>query len=127
LVHHAKRHFAQSAQEEVWVACLNPQGHLLATFCLDKGEGHVAEFSARKLLQAVLSVNTQTVLLMHNHLAMDSRPSPPDIATTKTVKDILDLLGIVLLDHLIVDEAGRANLIWGRFDLNNGEWKGDVK
>jgi DNA repair protein RadC len=46
-------------------------------------------------------------LLAHNHPSGDPEPSAEDIALTRRLTSAGQLLGIEVLDHLILGEAGR--------------------
>jgi DNA repair protein RadC len=42
------------------------------------------------------------VIVAHNHPSGDPTPSPEDIATTRRLQEVGELLDIPLLDHLII-------------------------
>lgn len=55
---------------------------------------------------AILS-GSAGLLLAHNHPSGDPEPSMEDIALTRRLAAAGSLLGIEILDHLILGEAGR--------------------
>ncbi|MDT8444359.1 MAG: JAB domain-containing protein [Desulfuromonadales bacterium] len=60
----------------------------------------------REVYKAALLSSAAAVIFIHNHPSGDTAPSREDIEITKRLKDAGELLGIRVLDHLIVGEAG---------------------
>ena len=58
--------------------------------------------SARMVLETALNYNAHSVLLCHNHPGGTCAPSPEDIASTLQLQRLLNGVGILLLDHIIV-------------------------
>lgn len=50
--------------------------------------------------------NAAAAILVHNHPSGDCTPSAEDVAITKRLRDVGELLGIAILDHIILGEAG---------------------
>ena len=67
-------------------------------------EGSLSEVSAypRMVLETALNYNAHSVLLCHNHPGGTCAPSPEDIASTLQLQRLLNGVGILLLDHIIV-------------------------
>ena len=53
-------------------------------------------------METALNYNAHSVLLSHNHPGGTCAPSPEDIASTKTLQRLLNGVGILVLDHIIV-------------------------
>ena len=47
------------------------------------------------------------IVLAHNHPSGDPTPSRDDVALTKRLVEAGELLGIPVLDHVIIGDAGR--------------------
>jgi DNA repair protein RadC len=58
----------------------------------------------REVLTAVLNPEWRAaaVILLHNHPSGDSAPSPEDIDITCRLKEIFDIMGIRLNDHIVL-------------------------
>ena len=67
-------------------------------------EGSLSEVSAypRIVMEAALSHNAHSVLLCHNHPGGTCAPSPEDITSTHQLQQLLNGVGILVLDHIIV-------------------------
>lgn len=58
----------------------------------------------REVFKPLVLMNTSAVILAHNHPSGDATPSPEDRALTRRLKEGGELLGIVVLDHLVLGE-----------------------
>lgn len=58
--------------------------------------------SPREIFKASILSNAASIVLLHNHPSGDISPSENDMLVTKRIKEIADLIGIPLLDHIIV-------------------------
>jgi len=66
--------------------------------------------TARELFKSALLANAHSVILCHNHPSGDLTPSDDDIALTRRISDVGDIMGIAVLDHLIVGRDGFKSL-----------------
>jgi len=66
--------------------------------------------TARELFKSALLANAHSVVLCHNHPSGDLTPSDDDIALTRRISDVGDIMGIAVLDHLIVGRDGFKSL-----------------
>ena len=68
----------------------------------------------REVAHGALNRGATAVLLVHNHPSGNPAPSEADIRMTKSLKEALEPLGVVVLDHLIVTaEAIPPSALWG--------------
>ena len=67
-------------------------------------EGSISEVSAypRMVMETALNYNAHSVLLTHNHPGGTCAPSPEDISSTIKLQKLLNGVGIIVLDHVIV-------------------------
>jgi DNA repair protein RadC len=61
----------------------------------------------REVFKPAILAGSAALLLAHNHPSGDPEPSAEDIALTRRLTSAGQLLGIEILDHLILGEAGR--------------------
>ena len=66
--------------------------------------GSLSEVSAypRLVMETALNYNAHSVLLSHNHPGGTCAPSPEDISSTIQLQRLLNGVGILVLDHIIV-------------------------
>ena len=66
----------------------------------------LARPSAREVFKPAILAGSAAILA-HSHPSGDPEPSAEDIALTRRLAAAGQLLGIELLDHVIIGEAGR--------------------
>lgn len=88
--------------ERFYVICLNAQCQILGRRCISQGS--LSEVSAypRIAMETALNYNAHSVLLCHNHPGGTCAPSAEDIASTIQLQRLLNGVGILVLDHIIV-------------------------
>ncbi|MBR2855217.1 MAG: DNA repair protein RadC [Clostridia bacterium] len=88
--------------ERFYVVSLNAQCKVLGRRKIS--EGSLSEVSAypRMVMETALNYNAHSVLLCHNHPGGTCAPSPEDITSTIQLQQLLNGVGILLLDHIIV-------------------------
>ena len=88
--------------ERFYVVSLNAQCKVLGRRKIS--EGSLSEVSAypRMVMETALNYNAHSVLLCHNHPGGTCAPSPEDITSTIQLQQLLNGVGILVLDHIIV-------------------------
>ena len=76
--------------------------HTVSVGCLTSSLVH-----PREVLKPAILSGSAAFLAAHNHPSGDPEPSAEDIALTRRLAAAGQLLGIELLDHVILGEAGR--------------------
>jgi len=88
--------------ERFYVISLNAKCNVLGRRKIS--EGSLSEVSAypRMVMETALNYNAHSVLLCHNHPGGTCAPSPEDISSTIQLQQLLNGVGILVLDHIIV-------------------------
>ena len=88
--------------EGFYVIALNAKCNILGARMIS--EGSLSEVSAypRLVMETALNYNAHSVLLSHNHPGGTCAPSPEDISSTLQLQRLLNGVGILVLDHIIV-------------------------
>jgi DNA repair protein RadC len=76
--------------------------HTVSVGCLTSSLVH-----AREVFKPAILSGSAALLLGHNHPSGDPEPSAEDLALTRRLAAAGTLLGIEVLDHLVIGEAGR--------------------
>jgi DNA repair protein RadC len=96
-------------QREVFVVLLLDARHRLIEFNeLFAGTIDAASIYPRELAKLALQKNAAAVIVAHNHPSGNAEPSTADIEITKTLKGVLEVLDIKLLDHFVI---GRGEVV----------------
>ena len=80
-----------------------------------------AAVSPRIVVEKALRYKATGVLLCHNHPGGSANPSHADTVLTNQLKNMLEPLGVMVLDHIIIGE----NQYFSNFE--NNMLKGDKK
>ena len=88
--------------ERFYVVALNARCKVLGSRKIS--EGSLSEVSAypRMVMETALTFNAHSILLCHNHPGGTCAPSPEDISSTLQLQRLLNGVGILTLDHIIV-------------------------
>jgi len=103
-------YFIGQTEEVVRLACLDAGGKVISNQILHRGSVNAAEVNIRKIVNLALRNNAVGVILAHNHPAGVALPSDEDVATTKSIRDALIPMGILLMDHIIVADQDYVSM-----------------
>ncbi len=87
--------------EQFVVVCIDSAGNVIKIHDITNQELDMVHVSVREIISIVTSVKTAQVVLAHNHLNEDPKPSLSDMQFTRRLWLTFDNLGIKFLDHLI--------------------------
>jgi DNA repair protein RadC len=88
--------------EQFRVLFLDNRNRLLADEILGRGTVNHAPVYPREIVRRSLELHATGVILCHNHPSGDPTPSRDDIAMTAEIRRAVEVLRIVVHDHLIV-------------------------
>ena len=96
-------------QSEVFACLFLDSGHRILAFkVMFRGSINKATVHPREVIKEALQLNAAAVIFAHNHPSGDSTPSDQDIELTHTLKDILKVIDVRVLDHLVIGEEVTA-------------------
>lgn len=92
-------------QEHLVALYLNTQNQIIHQQTIFIGSATRSIAEPREILHYAIKHMATSLILVHNHPSGAVVPSRNDDQVTKLVKEACDLMGIVLLDHLIVSHS----------------------
>ena len=92
-------------QEHLLALYLNTQNQIIHQQTIFIGSATRSIAEPREILHYALKHMATSVILVHNHPSGAVMPSRNDDHVTKLVKEACELMGLVLLDHLIVSHS----------------------
>lgn len=92
--------------ERVHVLYLNFANKVIKDCCVSKGGISSAPADVRVILKEALELGATSIILCHNHPSGNLSPSQADLTFTQKVIRAASLLDILVLDHIIVSQAG---------------------
>ncbi len=104
----AKKHFAallNGRRNEIFVVLYLNANNRLIDEDIRPGSIDRAPIYPREILRRIALLDASAVLMAHNHPSGDPSPSAEDIRLTRKLEEILDLVDVVLLDHMIFGEG----------------------
>ncbi len=97
---------------EVFAALFLDTRHRLIEFReLFFGAVNSTHVHAREVLRTAMSLNASALVFCHNHPSGDVRPSDADIEITRSLKRLLDLVDVRVLDHIVVTDSDSASMM----------------
>ena len=99
------QHYAMQQAEHFVCVSLNGSREVLSIHVLSKGGGNMAVIRPREIFCEPIKERASAIVLCHNHPSGDCLPSDADIETTSELDRASELLGIVLLDHIIITKT----------------------
>ncbi|MCI8949463.1 MAG: DNA repair protein RadC [Lachnospiraceae bacterium] len=97
-------------QEQVRVLFFDTKQHLLQDTVLSKGTVNASAISPREIFIEALRCGAVALILVHNHPSGDPTPSRNDELLTRRVLESGQVLGILLLDHIIIGDTTYISL-----------------
>ena len=96
--------------EQLRVCCLDDNLNIISCTVVQEGGVNAIPLNVRKIVEATYRSNCAMIILSHNHPNGLALPSGEDIKATRQLHNILDRVGIKLLDHVIVGKTGAISM-----------------
>jgi DNA repair protein RadC len=93
-------------QEVFVVLALDVRNVVLEEIEVARGCLTGVEVHPREVFRPLIRCAAASAIVAHNHPSGDPRPSPEDVALTARLRNVGELVGIPLLDHVIVTAGG---------------------
>ena len=97
-------------REEVWALLLDVKYRIIGVHVVSVGHLCGAPVHPRELFKEAVRRSAFAVIVVHNHPSGDATPSAEDIALTRRLREAGELLGIMLLDHIILGDSAFTSL-----------------
>lgn len=89
---------------------LDTRSKVLGLHVVSIGSLNASLVHPRECFKPAILANASAVLLAHNHPSGEPEPSQEDLALTQRLKQVGDLLGIPVLDHLVIGDGTFVSL-----------------
>ena len=89
-------------KEHFWVIGMNNKNVIQYIELVSLGNLTSSIVSPREVFRFAISKAVASIILCHNHPAGDALPSKEDASVTKRLLECGDILGIMVLDHIIL-------------------------
>lgn len=106
--------------ESLYVLSMTKRQQLLHADKVSGGFENI-QTTYRSVVELALRHKAEAVIIAHNHPSNFVEPSLDDLRSTRILKDLLQSLGIVLSDHIVV-ASDRAYSMLLKMDLNEDDY-----
>lgn len=110
VIEYCRATMAFSAREQFRVLFLDKRNHLIADEIQGRGTVDHTPVYPREVARRSLELGATAIILAHNHPSGDPTPSASDVRMTREIVSVLDPLGIIVHDHVILGREGHTSL-----------------
>jgi DNA repair protein RadC len=96
---------SRETKEHFWAVHLDSKNRMLCLDQVSTGSLNASIVHPREVFKSCLLSSAAALLLVHNHPSGDPTPSNEDREITMRLKEVSDLLGIRLLDHVVIGDG----------------------
>lgn len=100
------RHFSDSLGNEkrelFYVVLLNNKNRKIREVKISEGSLTASLVHPREVYNPVIRESAAAVIFVHNHPSGDPAPSQEDFEITRRLKEVGDLMGVRVLDHVVI-------------------------
>ena len=97
-----KYDFIGIKQEHLIIILLDSSNNIIKYKTLFIGTLNASIVHPREVFKEDITNSAAKIILLHNHPSGDSTPSKKDLEFTNSIKELSNVLGIPLIDHIIV-------------------------
>ena len=97
-------------RERVTAVFFDSAGNLLKEALISEGTVNRSLLSPREVFVEALACGAVYFVVLHNHPSGDPEPSPDDLAITRDLYILGNMLGIPLMDHIIIGNKEYVSL-----------------
>lgn len=97
-------------REIVKLLILDSKNVLLRITNIALGGGNFAAIEPKIILREPVQMGAQKIILVHNHPSGDPTPSKEDDRITDRIHESADIMGIILVDHVIIGNNKYASV-----------------
>lgn len=87
------------------VACMSRTGEVVKVFELEGIDDKSVSINKKRFIDQINTGDVATIIMFHTHPKGEVVPSKEDIMATREIYEICHVLGIILFDHIILNES----------------------
>ena len=99
---HFRENLGREKREFFYVVLLNNKNRKMREVKVSEGSLTASLVHPREVFNPVIRESAAGVIFVHNHPSGDPAPSPEDIDITKRLKEVGDVMGVRVLDHVVI-------------------------
>ena len=83
---------------------LDGKNAVIQEIVISNGSFNASVASPREIFYNALKHRAVSILLLHNHPSGDPSPSREDMLLTKRIREVGQMIGIELVDHIVIGD-----------------------
>jgi DNA repair protein RadC len=99
---HFREQLAPQKREIFYVVLLDNKNRKIREVKISEGSLTASLVHPREVYNPVIRESAAAVIFVHNHPSGDPSPSPEDIEITRRLKEVGEVMGVRVLDHVVV-------------------------
>ena len=99
---HFREPLSREKRELFYVVMLNNKNRKIREVKISEGSLTASIVHPREVYNPVIRESAAAVIFVHNHPSGDPAPSPEDVDITRRLKEVGDVMGIRVLDHVVI-------------------------
>lgn len=111
-IQYLKPKFLGRRNEMVYLLCLDAKCKELTCKLISEGNVNNTSVSLRKIAEVALGSGATFAVLSHNHPDGVAMASIEDVQTTTQIKEILEKVGVILLDHIVIADRESYSIMY---------------
>jgi DNA repair protein RadC len=100
--HHFRDNLGAEKRELFYVVLLNNKNRKIREVKISEGSLTASLVHPREVYNPVIRDSAAAVIFVHNHPSGDPAPSPEDIDITRRLKEVGEVMGVRVLDHVVI-------------------------
>ena len=115
--HHYQEQLGNLKKEEFHVLLLDAKNRKLKDVRVSEGSLTSSLVHPREVFAPVVRESAAAVILIHNHPSGDPAPSQEDLQITRRLRQVGEIMGVHILDHLIIGKGRYVSFV------DDGYWE----
>lgn len=99
---HFRKEFESEKREIFYVVLLTNKNRKIREVKVSEGSLTASLVHPREVYNPVIRESAAAVIFVHNHPSGDPAPSPEDLEITRRLKEVGEVMGIRVLDHVVI-------------------------
>jgi DNA repair protein RadC len=100
----------KEAQEVFGILILNTKNKIVAAHEISRGTLNSSIVHPREVFKPAVLHNAAGIICFHNHPSGDTEPSKEDIKITERLVEAGEIMGIMIVDHIIIGDDEYTSL-----------------
>jgi DNA repair protein RadC len=108
---HFREHLADEMCEHFYAVLLDNKHRKIRDVMVSKGSLTASIVHPRDVFHQVVRHSAAAVVFVHNHPSGDPTPSKEDIEITRRLREVGDIMGVRVLDHIVIGKGRYVSFV----------------